>query len=65
MASLAFSVLEIDGVPIPGPSTEAQIESVIDRLGDEGLAIIADTMKEELVEPYPGPQVGNLPGTPS
>jgi hypothetical protein len=62
MASLAFSVLEIDGVPIPGPSTESQIESLIDRLGDEGLAAIADTIKEELVESYTGSQVGNLPG---
>ena len=47
MAGLAFSVLEIDGVPVPPPATEAQIESLIDRLGDEGLAAIANVIKEE------------------
>ena len=47
MAGLAFSVLEIDGVPVPPPATEAQIESLIDRLGDEGLAAIADTVKDQ------------------
>jgi len=62
MAGLAFSVLDIDGVPQPAPVTEAQIEGLIDRLGDAGLAAIADTIKEE---PDAGPQLGNLPGTPS
>lgn len=65
MAGLAFSVLEIDGVPIPPPSTEAQIENVIDRLGDCGLAAIADTLKDEPSTSDPGPHLGNLPGTPS
>ena len=65
MAGMAFSVFEIDGVPMPGPTTEAQIESLIERLGDEGLTAIADTIKEEPAEPDVGPQVGNLLGTPS
>lgn len=65
MAGLAFSVLEIDGVPQPGPATEAQIEALIDRLGDAGLAAIADTIMEEPSETNIGPEVGNLPGTPS
>jgi hypothetical protein len=47
MAGLAFSVLEIDGVPVPTPATEANIESVIERLGDAGLAAVADTLKDE------------------
>lgn len=65
MAGLAFSVLEIDGVPMPSPATEAQIESLIDRLGDDGLVAIAETVEEPPVEADAGPQVGNLPGTPS
>lgn len=65
MASLVFSVLEIDGVPVPCPTTEAQVESLIDRLGDEGLAAIADTIKRDPAESDAGPQVGNLPGIPS
>jgi hypothetical protein len=63
MAGLAFAVLEIDGVPTPAPANETQIESLITRLGDEGLAAIADTIKDESVESDAGPQVGNLPGT--
>ncbi|MDR3532817.1 MAG: hypothetical protein P4L90_19965 [Rhodopila sp.] len=65
MAGLAFSVLEIDGVPVPSPATEPQIESLIDRLGDEGLAAIADTFKDEHDTPDPKPHLGNSPGTPS
>ena len=65
MAGLAFSVLEIDGIPVPPPATEPQIESLIDRLGDEGLAAIADTVKVQLESPAPKSTVGNLPGTQS
>jgi hypothetical protein len=63
MAGLAFSVLEIDGVPVPPPATEPQIESLIDRLGDEGLAAIADTVKDEQEFDDGISTVGNLPGT--
>jgi hypothetical protein len=63
MAGLAFSVLEIDGVPIPPPTTEPQIESLIDRLGDEGLAAIADMIKDEQEDLDRKSNVGNLPGT--
>ena len=31
----------IDDVPVPPPATEAQIEGLVARLGDEGLAAIA------------------------
>jgi hypothetical protein len=65
MAGLAFSVLEIDGVPVPPPATEPQIESLIDRLGDEGLAAIADTVKDQIETPNLRSDVGNLPGTQS
>jgi hypothetical protein len=65
MAGLAFSLLEMDGVPVPAPATEAQIEGLIDRLGDEGLAAIANTIKEQ--DPVHDTQadVGNSLGTPS
>jgi len=65
MAGLAFSVLEIDGVPVPPPATEAQIEGLIDRLGEDGLAVIADMLKAQQEITDPKSNVGNLPGTPS
>jgi hypothetical protein len=65
MAGLAFSVLEIDGVPVPTPVSEAQIEGLIDRLGDEGLAAIANVIKEEYPASETRADVGNSPGIPS
>jgi hypothetical protein len=59
MAGLAFSVLEIDGVPVPPPATEPQIESLINRLGDEGLAAIADVVKDQQEAPNLESHVGN------
>jgi hypothetical protein len=63
MAGLGFSVLEIDGVPVPPPVTEPQIESLIERLGDAGLVAIADTVKDEPETSNPQSNLGNLPGT--
>jgi hypothetical protein len=63
LAGLAFAVLELDGIPVPPPTTETQIESLIDRLGDDGLAAIADTIKDEDETVDPRSNVGNLPGT--
>ncbi len=65
MAGLAFSVLEIDGVPVPPPTTESQIEGLIDRLGDEGLAAVASTISAEFPELDTRADVGNSLGTPS
>jgi hypothetical protein len=59
MAGLAFSVLEIDGVPVPAPTTEAQIEGLIDRLGDEGLAAVASVIKDEYPASQTRDDVGN------
>jgi len=42
LATLAYSVSEIDGVPVPVPATEAQIEALVDRLGEQALSMIAD-----------------------
>jgi hypothetical protein len=65
MAGLAFSVLEIDGIPVPPPTTETQIENLIDRLGDEGLVAIADLIRDHQENPDRNSDVGNLPGIPS
>jgi len=41
MASLAFAVEEIDGIPVPSAVNESQIELLVDRLGEDGLSAIA------------------------
>lgn len=47
MATLATSVTAIDDVPIPPPTNEAQIESLVSRLGDSGIAAIAHALAPE------------------
>ncbi len=59
MAGLAFAVLEIDGVPVPPPATEPQIESLIDRLGEDGLAAVADVMAPDDGTAEPLSHLGN------
>ncbi len=44
MATLACSVSAIDDVPIPQPTTEGQIESLVSRLGDPGIKAIAEAL---------------------
>lgn len=44
MATLAVSVDSIDDLPIPAPTTEAQIESLVSRLGDAGIAAVAQAL---------------------
>jgi hypothetical protein len=44
MAVLACSVTAIDGVPVPAPATEAQIEQLVARLGDAGIAAVASAL---------------------
>jgi hypothetical protein len=41
MATLAASVTSIDTVPVPAPATETQIEALVARLGDSGIAAVA------------------------
>lgn len=55
MAGLAFSVLEIDGVPVPASVTEAQIEGLVGRLGDTGLTAIANVINDEYAATEFGP----------
>jgi hypothetical protein len=62
MAILAASVAEIDGVPVPIPVNETQIEAAVSRLGDDGLTAIANAIDE--VEELPlETRAGNSPGT--
>ena len=42
LATLAYTVSEIDGIPVPVPATEAQIESLVEKLGEHALSMIAD-----------------------
>jgi hypothetical protein len=42
IAYLAFAVSAIDGVPVPLPANEQQLESLVNKLGDSGIAAIAD-----------------------
>ena len=48
MAMLACSVAEIDNVPIPPPTNEQQIESMVARLGDLGIAAVAEALSGQL-----------------
>lgn len=47
MALLAASVTTIDGVPVPPPVTEEQLEALVRRLGDTGLAAAAEALDAE------------------
>jgi hypothetical protein len=47
MAMLACSVTSIDGVPVPAPVTEQQIEALVSRLGDEGIAAAAQALPQQ------------------
>ena len=46
MAMLASSVTAIDDVPIPPPTNEPQIEALVGRLGDAGIAAVGAAMAE-------------------
>lgn len=40
LATVAASVVAIDGAPVPSPVNDAQIEAAIGRLGDDGYAAL-------------------------
>ena len=44
IAVLACSVAAIDDVPVPAPGNEQQIESIVARLGDAGIAAVAQAL---------------------
>jgi hypothetical protein len=45
MALIAYSVAAIDDVPFPPPCHESQIEAMIGRLGDVGIAVVAEALQ--------------------
>lgn len=59
VAMLAFTVIAIDGVPLPQPGNEHQIEAAIDRLGDQAIAAIAASLQPEDTEGLATAAVGN------
>ena len=59
MAVLASSVTAIDDVPVPQPVNEGQIEALISRLGDAGIAAVADGLREQAEA---GDATGDLSG---
>ena len=47
MALLAASVAAIDDIPVPPPTSEAQIEALISKLGDDGINAVATALAPE------------------
>ncbi len=45
LATLAVCVCSIDGVPMPPPVTEMQLEALVGRLGDAGIAAASAAMR--------------------
>jgi hypothetical protein len=48
MATVAYAVTEIDGVPMSRPATHAQIMAAIGALGDEGFAAVMLAMRADM-----------------
>jgi hypothetical protein len=46
MALIASSVAAIDDVPVPPPVNELQIEAMVARLGDAGIAAVAVALQQ-------------------
>jgi len=67
MAILASSAIAIDDIPIPSPSTESQIETLVGRLGDSGIEAIARALESQsdADEVEQVTNAGNWSGTPS
>ena len=63
MAAIAFSVVSIEGVPVPMPTNEGQLEAVVQRLSDEGMAAAARAFDD--IEPAIVDTAGNSFGTPA
>ena len=67
LAALAYSVIEIDGIPRAVPTAERQIESTIAELGDTGLKALIEQISSEPNDDLlsHGEPAGNALGTPS
>lgn len=66
-AILAYCVVAIDDVPMPPLVNELQIEAMVGRLGDSGIAAVAQAL-QQIAEPERGEllaNAGNSAGTPT
>lgn len=59
MAMLACSVTAIDGVPVPAPGNEQQVEALVSRLGDAGIAAVAAALEPEAETTADADTLGN------
>jgi hypothetical protein len=64
MAMLACSCTEVDGVPLPFPSRESEVDAAIARLDDEGLeaiatALVTDEMEKEKADAGEKPEAAS------
>lgn len=59
MAMLAVAVTTIDDIPIPPPVTESQLEGLVARLGNEGIAAVARVLSEANDASHKGHSPGN------
>ncbi|GAB0116898.1 hypothetical protein [Acidisoma sp. 7E03] len=64
MALVACAVVAIDGVPVPCPSNEQQIESLVLRLGDTGLRAAGAVLEPAPTADEMRELAGNSAGTP-
>jgi hypothetical protein len=64
IALVACAVTAIDGVPVPHPGSEQQIESLILRLGDAGINAAGTLVNRDPSDPEVREEAGNLVGTP-
>ena len=67
MALLASCVVAVDDVPVPPPVNELQIEAMVSRLGDAGLAAVSDALDSsgEPTLQEMATSAGNSRGTPT
>jgi hypothetical protein len=59
VACSAISVVAIDGLPFPTPSSEAQIEAAVAKLGDEGLSSASTAFEDNRNDGLDIEKVGN------
>ena len=59
MALLACSVAALDDVPVPPPVTEGQVEALVARLGDDGLAAVGAALDDGTAPSPSGESAGN------
>jgi len=53
LATIAASVVAMDGVPLPFPATEGQIEALVQRLGYHGIAAVSAVLAAMRALPDP------------